>query len=343
MRNTIIIVLIALVIGAAGGSLLSQGGEKSEKPIEFAPVPETAFGPSIPEDKGYLVEEISDGLYWVTEGMYQVMFLTTGKGVIVVDAPPSMGESVLKAIAEVTEEPITHVIYSHSHADHIASASMYPSDAIYIAHEETAAQLARQNTSGSAVPFGTFVGGSPVPPPTQTFSDRLTLNVGSQTLELSYRGPNHERGNIFIYAPKQKVLMLVDVIFPGWSPFKDLAVTEDVPAFIQAHEDVLSYDFNTLVAGHIGRLGTRSDVELQQEYILEMQANAAKALQTIDFMAIAQEIGFENPWALFSTYLDAVTKECNDLTVPVWKDRLGGVDVFTSSHCAKIIESLRID
>ena len=54
--------------------------------------------------------------------------------------------------------------------------------------------------------------------PTVTFPDKHTLTVGSQTLELEYRGPNHNPGNIFIYAPKQKVLLLIDLVFPGWSP-----------------------------------------------------------------------------------------------------------------------------
>ena len=99
------------------------------------------------------------------------MFLTTGEGVIVVDAPPSIGENLLKAIAEVTEEPITHVVYSHSHADHIAAAGMFPEGAVYIAHEETAAQLGRINGPDRPFPFGMFVGGGPVPMPTVTFED----------------------------------------------------------------------------------------------------------------------------------------------------------------------------
>ena len=145
-------------------------------PLEVVPLPNTAAGPAIPQEKGYLVEEIRDGLYWVTEGVYNTMFLTTGEGVIVVDAPPTIGENLLRAIEEVTDEPITHVIYSHTHADHIGAASMYPSDAIYIAHEETAAQLsARANDPNRTYPFGSFLGGSPVPIPTTTFEDRFTL------------------------------------------------------------------------------------------------------------------------------------------------------------------------
>jgi len=196
-----------------------------EEKMEFAPVPDTAKGVPIDQEKGYFVEEISDGLYWVTEGSYQVMFLVTGEGVIVVDAPPTIGDKYLAAIKEVTDEPITHVIYSHSHADHIAAASMFPSDATYIAQEETAKIIKAANSDNRTYGFGAFLGGSEVPVPTVTFTDAYTLEVGTQVLELEYRGPVHNSGSIFIYAPNQKVLMLVDVIFPGWSPFLDLAVS----------------------------------------------------------------------------------------------------------------------
>jgi len=96
MGKYIGIAIVALIVGVFAGPLLFQ--QEDEQPIppteQLAPVPETAFGPPVPQDKGYLVEEISDGLYWVTEGMYQVMFLTTGEGVIVVDAPPTIGENI---------------------------------------------------------------------------------------------------------------------------------------------------------------------------------------------------------------------------------------------------------
>jgi len=303
-----------------------------------APIPDSAYGPVIPE-KGYLVEELGDGLYWVTEGIYHAMFLTTGEGVIVIDAPPSIGDKMLKAIEETTSEPITHVIYSHSHADHIAAASMYPADAVYIAHEETAARLARDGP----FEFGLFVGGGEVPAPTITFEESYTLEVGTQILELEYKGPSHRPGNIFIYAPKQKVLMFIDVVFPGWTPFKWLAVAEDVPAFIDSHDWILSYDFDVLVSGHMGRLGTREDVETQKDYIEDIQANAATALQTVDFNMIAGEVGFGNPWLLFDTYLNAVGEECARLTELKWVGLLGAVDVFTKSHCDRVVESLRID
>ena len=137
--------------------------------------------------------------------------------------------------------------------------------------------------------------------------------------------------------------MLVDIIFPGWVPFKNLALAEDVPGFIEAHDEVLSFDFDFYIGGHLTRLGTRDDVEIAREYVLDVQANAGQALQTVDFFAIAGEVGFENPWLLFDSYFDAVAKACADATLPNWVDRLGGADIFTEDHCHVMMESLRID
>ncbi len=297
---------------------------------EVAPVPDTAFGPPIDPEKGYFVEEINDGVYWITEGTYQVMFAVTGEGVIVVDAPPTIGDLVLAAIAEVTDEPITHVIYSHSHGDHIGAAFLYPEDATIIAHEDTAEQLAR-------------FGDENRPMPDMTFDDQMTLEVGDKTLELIYPGPNHEPGNIIVYAPDQGVVMFVDVIFPGWSPFQQLALAEDVPGYIAAHDAVLDLDWDTFIGGHLTRLGTREDVELQRQYILDIQAAAADALATTDFFAIAGETGFENQWLLFNTYLGAVAQNCAAAVVPNYVDVLAAADLNTESHCWAMMESLRID
>lgn len=213
-------------------------------------IPESANGPTIPE-KGYLVEEIGDNMYWVTDGSYNTMFLVTDEGVVAMDAPPSIGQNYLKAIAEATDKPITRVIYSHSHLDHIGAAGMFPKNATYKAHQDTGLELQRAmslTSSGSAI----------LPIPTITFPDNYTLQIGNQTLNLDYYGNNHMLGNLFIYAPNQKALMLVDVVFPGWVPFPYLAIANDAAGFIKAHVISLNnYDFDTFVGGHLTRFGTR--------------------------------------------------------------------------------------
>lgn len=78
-------------------------------------------------------------------------------------------------------------------------------------------------------------------------------------------------------------------------------------------------------------------------YLADLRANALMALQTVNFGAIAQQVGYENPWLLFSTYLSAVNQTCANATLPNWISRLGGADVYTLSHCATVVASLRVD
>jgi glyoxylase-like metal-dependent hydrolase (beta-lactamase superfamily II) len=86
------------------------------------------------------VQRVRGNLYTVYDG-YQVAFLVTRTGVVVVDAPFTLGRNALRGIREITRKPITHVIYSHSHADHIGSASVYPRSATVVAQRDTAAAL----------------------------------------------------------------------------------------------------------------------------------------------------------------------------------------------------------
>ncbi len=122
----------------------------------------------------------------------------------------------------------------------------------------------------------------------------------------------------------------------------ELAISTDPFEFIKAHDDVLAYDFETMISGHLGRTATRADVETQKEYILDIQDNAAQALSTVDFFAIGGQTGFENTW-LLGTYLDAVATECTRLTEAKWTGKLGAVDLFTKSHCESVLEALRVE
>ena len=276
--------------------------------------------PTIDPEKGYFVVEIADGLYWLNDFAYQVMFLTTGEGVIVVDAPPSMGENILNAIAEVTDEPVTHVIYSHIHKDHIGAANIFPDTVTIIAHKDTATHLAMKNDPGRPVP-------------TITFDDTYTLSVGDQILELSYVGAFHSKGDILIYAPQQKVLMAVDIFHPSHAPFKNFAITTDINNYILVHDKMLEYDFDAIISGHQQILGTSDDVKTNKEFTLDVLNNTIQGFQTWDFMEVAQQYGSEGMLTIFSKYIDLVTSTCVDLTLEKWDDRLSDVSVFVEGNC----------
>jgi glyoxylase-like metal-dependent hydrolase (beta-lactamase superfamily II) len=301
-------------------------------------LPEAAQGPPIPA-KGYLVQQIGGGLYWLTDGAYQTMFMVTDKGVVAVDAPATIGNNYLKAIAEVTTKPVTYVIYSHAHIDHIGAAGIFPKNATFISQQETAAELQSAKSVAKNA--------SMVPPiPTVTFAKNYTLQIGNQTLKLDYYGVNHLPGNIFIYARMQRVLMLIDVLFPGWVPFPYLAIAKDTAGFIKAHDIALNnYDFDTLVGGHLTRLGTRNDAIVQREFVSDLEKAAAQANQQVSFGEIAKQIGGgqPNPWLIFSKYIDAVGENCVNYMLPKWENRLGGAQQFMSTHCFTMAQSARVD
>ncbi|WP_406482962.1 MBL fold metallo-hydrolase [Streptomyces sp. NBC_01615] len=67
------------------------------------------------------------------------MFLVAKKGVVLVDAPPALGEQLSAAVAEVTAKPVAHVIHSHAHSRHIGAAHQLNRDGLkIILHEITA-------------------------------------------------------------------------------------------------------------------------------------------------------------------------------------------------------------
>jgi hypothetical protein len=77
---------------------------------------------------------------------------------------------------------------------------------------------------------------------------------------------------------------------------------------------------------------------------LDLEKAAARANQNVSFMDIENQIGsFDNPWLLFSTYIDAINKQYEDEMLQKWESRLGGAEIFMSTYCFTMSESGRVD
>jgi glyoxylase-like metal-dependent hydrolase (beta-lactamase superfamily II) len=255
--------------------------------------------------------------------------------VVLVDAPPTIGHNLLRAINEVTQangrpSKVTHFVYSHSHADHNGAASLFGPDVVRIGHEQCRELLERDKDPHR-------------PAPTVTFKRRYTLTVGGERLELTYHGPNHSPDNVFIYAPTYRTLMLVDVLFPGWVPFKDLAVSQAIPDWIKAQEIAMRYPWTTLVAGHNGRLGTRQDVDMQIAYVNDLLAAARATMASLDPTPLFQKYG-NNTWAIIGAYFDEASAQIATQVTGKYLGRLAAADVFTVDNAYAIFEfALRED
>jgi glyoxylase-like metal-dependent hydrolase (beta-lactamase superfamily II) len=258
------------------------------------------------------------------------MFLVYDQGVVVVDAPPNYASRIPQAIAEVTTQPVTHVIYSHSHIDHIGGVTSLGGQPVVIAQQETLRLLKRAADPNR-------------PLPGLTFADRYTLNVGGKVLELSYHGDGHEPGNIFIYAPKQRVLMVVDVIFPGWMPWRRFAVAHDLPGYFEQVQLIQGLPWATLVGGHVARTGTHADVDLQAEFMRDIRQAAANALAKTRPGVGLNPLDAGNPWAGYDNYIDRVAADCVNAITPKWSRKLAAFDVYVWDQCYSMEQSLRID
>ena len=67
---------------------------------DYAPVPPSSLGVAL-NDQGFYVGRVERNLYWVTDGVYQSAFLTTSDGVVLFDAPPSIGHNIRRAVDEI--------------------------------------------------------------------------------------------------------------------------------------------------------------------------------------------------------------------------------------------------
>ncbi|MFE7156965.1 MBL fold metallo-hydrolase [Streptomyces sp. NPDC057636] len=316
-------------------------GEHSPSPKQF--MPEYLSDPALYE-KGYHVENVGDGgnFYWVTcPAGYEAGFVVTGSGVIVIDAPPGLGENLQSAVRSVTKEPITHLIYSHWHSDHIGAASQFGPDVKIIAHELTRELLDRFPDKYR-------------PLPTDTFTTDETLNVGGVELELSYKGADHCPGNIYIYGPAQKVLTKIDIVSPGSVTFMHCDASENISGFYQAHDDILSYDFKTLIGGHITRWGTREDVEVAREYwhdVLEYSQDALRLMSNSEALQgflegmtrDHQMVGAENWINSIANYATEKTLTKTTSNGQTWPERLAGATVFTKYHAWTVAEAARLE
>ena len=311
-----------------------NGGGASTLP-DYAPVPPSALGPALNE-QGYHVGRVERNLFWVTDGTYQSAFLATHDGIVVFDAPPTIGHNLRRAVdetaaAEGVTNKVTHLVYSHHHADHAGAADLLGDDVTRIGHEETRRLLLRDNDPTR-------------PAPDVTFTDTYTLNVGGERVELAFHGPNHSPDNIFIHFPDHDALMLVDIVNPGWVPIYNLNLSEDAPGYIDAAEKALSYPWKHYLGGHLGRLGTRDDIKLHQQYIADIVESAEAALGSVDPTPYFVKYG-ANVWAGVNGYLDEVTARAAEPVIAKYTGVLAAADVeaFTYTTTFTLLQSMRLD
>ncbi|MEV0593500.1 MBL fold metallo-hydrolase [Nonomuraea cavernae] len=169
-------------------------------------------------DPGWSVEPLGGDSYefvWPT-GYYRTVFSVSDEGVIALDPISRDAAAAYRdAIASVTDQPVTYIVYSHEHLDHIVGAEVLAPDAQIVGHKDLGANLTSRGITG-------------VPLPTVLVEGHRRLRLGEVTWELYDLGPNHSRTNLAVVNRADRWAALIDVIAGGLVPYRNLPVTDFV-------------------------------------------------------------------------------------------------------------------
>jgi len=172
--------------------------------------------------------------------------------------------------------PITNLIDSHHHGDHVAGNQFFlPAQIASHPYCRQEVLKAIPNTPPSWPKFEGQADGTEarkLAPPTVTFEDNLVYNMGGSTVEFRFVGPAHTWGDIVAYLPQHKILFAADLAFFHLIPYCHNAY---VSKWIEAIDKVMKMDVDVIVPGH-GPVGGKKDLAESGEYFRFLKAEVKK-------------------------------------------------------------------
>jgi glyoxylase-like metal-dependent hydrolase (beta-lactamase superfamily II) len=234
------------------------------------------------QDAGQSIDRITGDVYRYHSDFYYSLVTVTNEGVVVVDPINSNAVGWLKrTLKDMTDQPVTHLIYSHSHSDH-ASGGVYFRAENIIAHVN-----APKAIDGVK--------------PTERFEDTKTFSLGDKTFELTWLGEGHSKDLIAVIVRPENVAFVVDIASPKRLPWRDFA-NDDIDGTILQIEKLLTLDFEHLAPGH-GRVGVKSDAELTLGYLVDLRAQVLEGLKagkTVEELQDAITMDTYQDWSNYS-------------------------------------------
>ena len=241
---------------------------------------------------GAVAQEIKREITRVTYDTYRFqnqfhvnIFVITGNGVVVTDPINAEAAAWLRTeIGKITDEPITHLVYSHSHGDHASGGTEYGEVPNVIMHENAPEDIDLVEA-------------------TERFSEQMTFTVGSKTFELTYLGPGHGTDMIAMVVRPDQVAFVVDVVSSKRLFYRDFPGS-DVDDWIAQVKRVNRLDFDILVGGH-GPVGLKRDVGAGIVYLEELRAavlEGLKAGKTVDELKRDIKMEKYGDWAAYDSW-----------------------------------------
>jgi len=215
-------------------------------------------------------------------------FVVTPFGVVVIDSlgSPALAVRLLAEIKKITPTPVTHVLITHYHADHIYGLQTFKAvGAKVIAHEAAREYLnsdtARLRLEASRQELAPWIDAQTrLVPADEWIGGATDLVVGGVLFQIKPVGPAHTAEDIAIYLPSEKVLFAGDLVFRSRIPYVGQA---DSRHWIAALDTLLSFDAQVVVPGH-GSLSkdARTDMQLTRDYLAYLRSTMGEAAKNME-------------------------------------------------------------
>ncbi|MBC7378721.1 MAG: MBL fold metallo-hydrolase [Burkholderiaceae bacterium] len=218
-------------------------------------------------------------------------FVVTPAGVVVIDAlgSPQLARDLLDEIEKITPQPVTHVVVTHYHADHVYGLQEFRKRGARIIAQRSALEYIHSDTAtarlrASRIDLAPWIDGkTELVLPDQWIDGPTELVVGGQRLRLQPVGPAHTPEDLVVFVPSERVLFAGDIVFRGRIPFVGQA---DSRHWIDALDTLIKMDAKVVVPGH-GELSTaaRDDLQLTRDYLSflrESMRSAARDMEPFD-------------------------------------------------------------
>src|SRR5215475_12076225 len=242
------------------------------------------------------VDKVRDNLYVLRGGGGNTAAFITAKGVTLVDTKlPGWGKPILEKLKEITEKPVTTIINTHTHFDHVGGNVEFPATVDVVTHENTANLMRemRPVTGGPEQP-NVFKEQNGLGLPKRTFKDRMTLGAGDERIELYYFGRAHTGGDAWVVFPALRILHTGDAFALKIVPLIDAnngGSAVEYAATIAKASSTLK-DIDTIITGHSALMkpaDLKEYADFNQEFLAWVK-NEMKASKTAEAAAAAYKL-----------------------------------------------------
>lgn len=225
----------------------------------------------------YILQKIGERTYYVQRYFYSTTFYVGDKGVLLFDAPEGRGKYLLQAIRDVTPLPVTALVYSHYHVDHIGDSPFWNDEAKkegvnlrIIASKATAEKMQFMN--------------SRLPVATQVLSKKDDqFKFEKQTIELHrFVKAGHTDDHSVWLLKQEKVAHSPDLLNPDQLPMMGFAVSYTLVYHDSNLRQVEMLDWKYFIGGH-GNIGSHDDFKFQRQFLNDLRDTTIKVRKEESF------------------------------------------------------------